>query len=391
MGILQSHPWLQYRLREQSLEKRFPKGSILQPLCQSSLSLSPLPHPPQPATRPPIALRGVIQYYGTVKRTATIHDVARQAGVSSSTVSKILNNVKRFPPETESRVFQAAERIGYIPNPHAKSVVTGKSHVIGVKILDITNPYFANVVKGIQKHAYSRGYSIIVADSQEDPATEIETIHQLAHRSDGLILAGSRLPTADLVRLNTLPTPIILVGRSVPESQLPSIHSPLEERLHLAITHLIQLGHSHIALLLPRFVPQVQATFFRYAPATLTVVEVNTPDITGGEEAARAALLPEARPTAIVGYNDLICYGVLKAARQIALGVPRDLSVVGLDDLPFNDIISPPLTSISSNALESGAAAAHALLDWIEHARPPAPVTCLTLKLTVRASTAPAG
>jgi LacI family transcriptional regulator len=326
-----------------------------------------------------------------VKRTATIHDVARQAGVSSSTVSKILNNVKRFPPETESRVLQAAEKIGYIPNPHAKSVVTGKSHVIGVKILDITNPYFANVVKGIQKRAYGRGYSIIVADSQEDPATEIETIHQLAHRSDGLILAGSRLPTDDIVQLNTLPAPIILIGRSVPESRLPSIHSPLEERLHLAITHLIQLGHKHISLLLPHFVPHIQATLSRYSLDTITVVNVNTPDIDGGKEAAHVTLQAEARPSAIVGYNDLICYGVLKAARELTLSIPRELSVIGLDDLPFNDITSPPLTSISSNALESGAAAAVALLDWIEHAKPPALVTCLTLKLTLRASTGSPG
>jgi LacI family transcriptional regulator len=306
------------------------------------------------------------------RKSVTIKDVAKAAGVSYSTVSKVLSGVKRFPSETEARVRRSVKQLSYTPNPHAKSMVTGLTYALGIKVLDIANPHFGKIVKSAQREARSRGYDLLITDSQEDPSLERQAVQALAVRCDGLMLAGSRLSQDELLSFDDLGKPIVFIGVVPPINGFCSVTSGVAgdkaSWLTLALDHLASLGHDDIAFMAPahagRFVAELEAE--RSTELKVTVVEVASPDIHGGYACARDLLQRDRMPTAIVGYNDLVCYGVLKAARELGIGIPDDVSLVGANDLPFSEITSPPLTSISSVEESAGAVGVSTLVDSLE-------------------------
>ena len=321
----------------------------------------------------------------------TIKDVAREAEVSVSTVSKIINNTKRFSSAVELRVKSAVEKLEFKPNPHARSVSTGKTHAIGVVILDIANPYYAAVVKGISREADAKNHTVILADAEERPNRERDLIQTLSPRVDGLILAGSRLSDVDICAL-AMQKPIVTIGR-VPGGEVMSVVSDEFEITFQLTRHLITTGRKRIAFLAgPNFwVNQQRLAGYEAAllEASLPsmIYQLVSPSIEGGESLAGTLLMGANRPDGILAYNDLAAMGLMKVARDLSVRIPEDVAVVGIGDIPFAALVSPPLTTAAVPSLEIGRLAATLLMQKLEGLEILEPALVLRAKLCIRAST----
>ncbi len=321
----------------------------------------------------------------------TIKDVAREAEVSVSTVSKIINNTKRFSTAVELRVKSAVEKLEFKPNPHARSVSTGKTHALGVVILDIANPYYAAVVKGISHEADAKNHTVLLADAEERPNRERDLIETLAARVDGLVLAGSRLSDTD-IRALALQKPIVTIGR-FPGGQVMSVVSNEYEIAFQLTRHLITTGRKQIAFLAgPAF--WVNSERQRgYLDALLEaglpsmIYQLPSPNIEGGESLAGTLLMGANRPDGILAYNDLAAMGLMKVARDLSVRIPEDVAVAGIGDIPFAALVSPPLTTATVPSLEIGKIAARLLMQRLEGLTILEPSLVLRAKLCIRAST----
>ena len=321
----------------------------------------------------------------------TIKDVAREADVSVSTVSKIINNTKRFSNEVELRVKSAVERLEFKPNPHARSVSTGRTHAIGVVILDIANPYYAAVVKGISREADAAHHTVLLADADERPNRERSLIETLAQRVDGLVLAGSRLSDEDICAL-AVHKPIVTIGR-IPGPPVLSVVSDEYDIAFQLTRHLLTSGRKRIAFLAgPPFWVNVERQrgyldALEEAGLPAMICPLDSPSIEGGASLAGVLLMGANRPDGILAYNDLAAMGLMSVARDLNVRIPEDVAVAGIGDIPFAALVSPPLTTAAVPSLELGRAAAALLIARLE-GQPITPSTLvLRSKLAIRQST----
>lgn len=337
----------------------------------------------------PADLRAKIERRGV----ATIYDVAALVGVNPSTVSRALTKPGRISEKTESRIRAAAERLDFHFNPMARALPTGRSHTIGVVVADITNPVIFGIIRGAEQAAAEAAYTLVIAESQESEAAEIETIHRLLPSVDGLILATTRLPDASILGVAAR-RPVVVVNRAVEgvASVLPNVRKGVTE----LFDHLITLGHTSIAYVAgpaTSWIGQQRWTelMSRALDARVAALEIgpNPPTIDGGFAAFEK--VRAARPTAVVAFNDLIAMGLMQAAAKSGIHVPEGLSVAGFDDIFGSELIVPALTTVRSQLPTAGARAVRHLLaqlrvDGAENERG----QFLDTSLVVRGSTGPA-
>lgn len=280
---------------------------------------------------------------------ATVRDVAAMAGVSISTVSRALSAPDLVNEVTRQRVINAARELDYRPNPAARGLRVGRTNNLGLLIPDLENPFFASVTKGVQSRARAAGYAVFVADSDEDPAQEIELIANLATQVDGIILASPRATDQDIIDAVAGKT-VVMLNREV--GDIPSITIDNADGIAQAVTHLRALGHRTIAYASGpvhswsgeerrRGMAAVADEF-----PDLTVVELGNfrPYFSGGYPAADIAVASGA--TAVIAYNDLMALGIIDRLRQRGISVPDDISVIGFDDVPVASLVSPALTTV---------------------------------------------
>lgn len=333
------------------------------------------------------------------KMAVTIKDIARAAGVSPSTVSRALNNSPLIREETKERIRRIAAQLGYERNELAQSLVKGKSKALGLIVADITNPFFAEVAKGVEEVAHSRGYGLILCNTGEDPEKERSYSLLLRRkRVDGLIITSVTLEDPILSDLERAGVPFVLVSRVSDTVDAPYIIVDDALGARLAAEHLIGLGHHRIACISgPTAVEpgKVRAEAFR---ETLGAHGVKVPGTwvvhtdfswKGGEAAARALLSKRRRPTAIFAANDLLALGVLTAAHELGLEVPGDLSVVGFDDITYASLPLIRLTTVAQPVYEMARIAAGWLIDVIEGKRRRKLRRVMRPRLIVRETTAP--
>ncbi|SAL58085.1 LacI family DNA-binding transcriptional regulator [Caballeronia humi] len=303
-----------------------------------------------------------------MKRTsATIRDVAALSGVSVATVSKYINGTKRFTEPVEAKLKAAIEQLGYQSNPLARSMVTKQTRTIGLTILDISNPHFTNVVKGANRVALKHDYTLLLVDVDENQARERPLVEALARRVDGLILS-SRLPEEASDWLLDLDKPVVLLRRS---ETLPIASVGIDNRLatFMLTRHLLDLGHRDFAYL---GFGQARINDERIAGVRdclaqagleLDVHDVHAPTTRAGEQACSRVMLGPRRPQAVICYNDLIAFGFIKAATALGINVPRDVSVTGIDNVPYGEISAPTLTSVDTQSEMMGEIAMQKLID----------------------------
>jgi DNA-binding LacI/PurR family transcriptional regulator len=298
----------------------------------------------------------------------TIYDVARLSGVSPSTVSRALNNPGRLSAQTEQRVQEVADSVGYRTNPMARALPTGRTHTVGLILSDITNPVYFDLVRGVERVAAAGGYILILADSQESADRENETAQRLLASVDGLILVGTRLDNAD-IRWLAERKPLFVVNRKV--QGVPGVVPQVRPGIRHAVEHLAALGHRSLAYLsgpdsswMSRQRCRTLQLEVRERRMTMVEIGPGVPTLEGGWGA-----LPDVRSsgaTAVVAYNDLMATGLLKACRDAGVHVPEELSVIGFDDIFGSDFTSPPLTTIRTPLGLVGDEAARRLIALVE-------------------------
>jgi DNA-binding LacI/PurR family transcriptional regulator len=331
---------------------------------------------------------------------ATIRDIAKRAGVSVATVSYVINGTKPVAPQTAARVRRAMEELDYYPNAAAQSLRTRTTHVIGAVISDITNPFFATLVRGVEDCARESGYSVLICNTGESLENERLYLELLCRRRvDGLILAPTGKNDELIHRLIKRKMHIVFIDRVLPDISAPAVLSQNEEGAYLATSHLIQHGHWRIGIVLG--LPDVSTTRERYRGYLKalrdhgillhpSLVVHGHSRVAAAREACRALLSRADPPTALFVTNNLMTIGAMQAIRENGLRCPRDISVVGFDDFEWAEAFDPPLTTVAQRPYEIGRRAAQTLLAMIR-GRPGAEtgVVRLGVELKVRGSVAP--
>jgi LacI family transcriptional regulator len=338
-----------------------------------------------------------------MRRRATIDDVAKLADVHKATVSRALNarTEHHVGRETVARVRAAAEKLGYVPNAMARGLRTASSMTIGVILPDLTNPLFPPMVRGIEDFLQPRGYTALLANTDDHEATELSATRSLlARRVDGLIVASGHSDFGALAEARESGVPVVLLNRDAGSLRFPLVTGDDAHGIEEAVDHLTGLGHRDILHIAgpPRLsTSAARRTAFEVACAAVPgmrqrVVEVEALTIDAGYRAMGGLLDSAAdRPTAVIAGNDLIALGVLRSLRAHQLDCPGDVSVVGFNDMLFAADFTPPLTTVRVPTLQMGADAARMLLDMIETGEEPTDPLRLPVELVVRSSTGPVG
>ncbi|MEU6365864.1 LacI family DNA-binding transcriptional regulator [Streptomyces sp. NPDC046931] len=329
---------------------------------------------------------------------ATMADVARSAGVSVATVSHVLNDTRPVLPRTRQAVLDAIDELGYTPNTLARSLVTSRTRSIGLAVSAISNPYFTEILQGVEARAREHGYGLLIADPRDDPEHERHVVRLLHERRvDGVVVAPSADPGGLLALLARHRVPTVFLDRLVSpqpatrhahpaDAPAPEAHAggPFRfdqvcaenaEPMARLVTHLAGLGHRRIGLVagLPGFSTTTERiSGYRHGlaaaglPHDERLVVHGDSAAEGAQRATRALLSLAAPPTALVTANNAMTIGALRTLGDHGLSVPGDLGLVCFDDFAWADLFSPRLTAIAQPSREIGAEAVRLLLERLE-------------------------
>jgi LacI family transcriptional regulator len=303
---------------------------------------------------------------------ATIHDVAKRAGVSVATVSRVLNGKELVREETSRSVRAAAESLRYVPNVAARSLSIRRSQTIGIVLPDVHGEFFSEVIRGIDLAARAEGYHILVSGSHSDPVQMLEVVDTMRGRVDGLVVMAPDVTLAPLEELRARDMPVVLLNSSGPNRDAITIDNYGGARAMMR--HLHGLGHTRIAFVRgPQHNADARERLRGYrhamrgmAAASLRALECNG-DFTeeSGFAAGRRVAVSAPRPTAVFAANDSMAVGVLASFAAAGIKVPEVMSVVGFDDIPIARYVAPPLTTMRVDIAEVGRRAFALLLDAI--------------------------
>jgi LacI family transcriptional regulator len=329
----------------------------------------------------------------------TLRDVASAAGVHPATASRALNDATRglVRPATVARVREVAATLGYQVNPIARSLKTSKSETVGVLVPDLTNPLFPPIVRGIEDTLAANGYTVLTANTDNDPArTSSNFTAMLARQVDGFIVATALLDDPFMHEAAQRGVPLVLVNRQTEHLDVSAVAGDDATGITRTVQHLVSLGHrdiAHVAGPLTVSTGTVRQRAFRVAMHSHglrddRIIEASAYSEVAGRT-AMLELLGGDRPTAVVAGNDLLAIGCYDALAESGLRCPDDVSVVGFNDMPFISRLQPPLTSVRVPQYELGVEAARLLLDQLSGRTVTPRVVLLPVQLVERGSTAP--
>jgi len=296
----------------------------------------------------------------------SIKDIAKAAGVSHSTVSRALSDSPLVKAETKVHIQRLAQEMGYFPDAIARSLVTQRTHSVGVVVTTITDPFVAEVVQGIEDTAQADDYSVILASSASEPERELAAVEMLrAKRVDSVIVTSSRVGALYLEHLERIGVPVVLVNNHNEQSgrYTFSVSVDNEHGGHLATTHLIEQGHRRVAYVsgpadhsddAERLAGCRRALDEAGIPFDSALVIPGNGRLDGGERALLTLTDLADPPGAVFCYNDMTAIGLMSAARRAGLSVPEELAVVGFDDIPLAAHCFPPLTTVAQPQRDMG-------------------------------------
>lgn len=285
----------------------------------------------------------------------TLHAVAKCAGVSPATVSRVLNNINMVKETTRARVLKAAEELKYHPNLHARSLAQGKSRTLGILVSNMENPFFFDIYHKLESAAHSRGYEVVVANTDYRSKQLLASVRlMIAWRVTGLAAIVSEMDS-DLIRIvsdSKIPTVFYDVG--TPQKNITNIRVDYRSGMEKIMKYLHSLGHKrmafvgHHATLGP--INERKKTFLetvkRISQNAHVQVVTGSDGLEGGRQAARELLSSGFDPTAIICVNDFMALGVLRQLRDLEIRVPEDISVTGFDNIRLSEFCSPALTTV---------------------------------------------
>ena len=312
------------------------------------------------------------------------------------TVSRVMNKREHIAPATKEKVLRIVKKLNYRPNKVARSLVGKKTNFIGLLVPDIANPFFGELVKGADGLARKRGYSLILGDTEGKVENEKEYIEAL-HGSmcDGIILVAPRIDDSLILELNEI-IPLVLVDRSIDSDRILQVWIDNADGAFQAVEHLIKLGHRRIGFLTG---PQnVQNSFRReegyrraleknQIPFDRELVVIGDFYLETGHKKLDIFLSIKPRPTAIFASNDLMAFGLIQRAKERGLKIPKDLSIIGFDDIFMASMTDPPLTTVCHGTVEVGIKAIGRFLDRLDDIENSQLNTNLANHLIIRGST----
>lgn len=334
-------------------------------------------------------------------RRVTINDVARRAGVSKSTVSHVINNTRYVSDETRNRVMKAIDDLDYRPSVIARSLVSHRTRTAGLLISDVGNPFYNEVIIGVEDTALSHDYSVFLCNTGYDVERGLKLIRSLIDKSvDGILFMSSSMEIEMLHEVIDNHIEAVVLDWGVPnvDEIASTITINFDTGMHQAVQHLVDLGHRRIAFIggpESLWTAQVRRdSFFNnmrqmgLQAKDASFIEGNL-RVEGGNHAFEGLKNINPRPTAVVTANDLTALGLIWAARKEGVSIPADLSIIGLDDIDLVSKISPPLTTISLPRCEIGRLAMQMLLEAIDDGSEKKCKHEVQSHLVIRESTAP--
>jgi len=298
--------------------------------------------------------------------TVTIYDVAREAGVSMATVSRVVNNNPNVKPQTRKKVYEAIERLGYRPNAVARGLASKKTTTVGVVIPDISNSIFAEVARGIEEIANMYHYNIILSNADKKKEKEIRVINTLLEKQvDGLLFMGGVITPEHMEAFNTSNVPVVLCGTSDENQSIPSVNINHEQAAYDAVKLLIENGHKRIAMISGPLQDPANG-YARYHGCKRALEEhgLSLPEelvrlgnyrYESGIEATNYFLALAEKPTAIFAATDEMAIGAIHTIQDHGLRVPEDISVISIDNIRMASMVRPQLTTIAQPMYDIGA------------------------------------
>ena len=336
----------------------------------------------------------------TVPSKPDIRTVAALAKVSIATVSRTINSSPAVSQKLAQRVWQAIEQLNYFPNTHARSLVSGRSRILGIIVENITNPFFPELIQGFEEIAVAHGYEILVSSTNGDADRLTSCVRRMLERKvEGVAVLtfGGEEPVLDQLAIHNMP--IVLAEFHLEDPKVSTIVLDYSAGIHSAVAHLVELGHTRIGFLAGPHTLHSAITRLNAFQQTMREAKLKVQKdwiiecdhtLKGGVAGFTKLMELDSRPTALVCSNDMTAIGVLRAVYMAGLKVPEDLSVVGLDDIDFAEFTLPPLTTIRLGRAELAKAAFDALRLQAENATNPSfqREFLVSTSLVIRGSTA---
>lgn len=301
---------------------------------------------------------------GETERLPTIRDIAARAGVAVSTVSRALSNPDRVSVRTRERIEKIARELEYVPSTHARGLSSGRTGTVALLVPDVTNPFYFDIVRGTQTQLKAAGYTQLLVDTEEATDVELQALHRLRRSTDGIILAASRLTDQQLTGV-AHQHPIVTVNR--PSTEAPTVLLDTADAMIQAVDHLASLGHRSVAYAAGPVSSWSNHRRWRAieqaaAKRNMTPHKLGpyAPKRSSGAAAADAALGEGV--TAVIAFNDLLAIGMLQRLAERGVEVPKDISIIGCDDIFGADFCNPPLTTISCPIEQAGRVAVSMLM-----------------------------
>ncbi|MGF9710821.1 MULTISPECIES: catabolite control protein A [Paenibacillus] len=300
--------------------------------------------------------------------TVTIYDVAREAGVSMATVSRVVNNNPNVKPQTRKKVFEAIERLGYRPNAVARGLASKKTTTVGVVIPDISNSIFSEVARGIEDIANMYHYNIILCNADKKKDKEIRVINTLLEKQvDGLLFMGGAITEEHIEAFKTSSVPVVLCATADEQKTIPSVDIDHEKAAYDAVQLLIQKGHRQIAMIsgtlqdptngYARYQGYKKALEEAGIPLREDYVRIGNYRYESGLEVTKYFMELDERPTAIFAATDEMAIGAIHALQDSGLKVPDDVSVISVDNIRMASMVRPQLTTVAQPMYDIGAVA----------------------------------
>ena len=308
----------------------------------------------------------------------SIREVAKRARVSIATVSRTVNNTRGVDPKTAERVHKAIAELRYYPDKQARSLVSGRSHILGLIVSDITNPFFPELVKGLEDVASGRGYEILVSSTNYDPARMALCVRRMLERKvEGVAVMTSEMDTELIQDLERRRVPMVFLDVGAARGQISNIQVDYAAGIGQAMEYLLGLGHERVGFIsgpLRLKSANLRRLAFEESRARAGIddreelVQQGDHTVEGGLEAMTRLLALKQPPTGVLTSNDLTAIGAMRAARRAGLSVPEDVSIIGFDDIHLARFTEPQLTTIALSRRELAEKAVDALLGGPEPA-----------------------
>lgn len=308
---------------------------------------------------------------------ANIRDVAKKAGVSVATVSRVLNHPNTVSPTTMEYVLSVIKELNYTPNGLARSLALNKTNTIALLIPNILNPLYMEIVKGVEDVAHKKGYNTLLCNTEENQKKEADYIDMLIKRRvDGLILTASLLNKEEIQQIKKQDITLVMIGKNKNVKHGSVVFTDYMLGGYIATKHLIEIGYkriAHISGAVHQIENQEKRAGYEKAlkennlPVDKRYIVEGNNEIEGGYLAAKKLLQFKCKPEAIFVANDLMAFGAIDAIKSEGLRIPEDIAIIGFDNIEMSALVEPKLTTVTQPAYKMGLLSARLLFDHIEN------------------------